>query len=284
MNKIIESLKWENIQSAKSNSYISFANSINELQLTLNIYDNFYQIIDNSQLAGETTFGIDIPEEYFRFPHLNNGLSANPISKNERKEVRDVIDIAKKKQRIINDENVIVEHLAKFEMLITFQILEGFIEEILVEQDIVNGLEEIQSIINRNKEVRSKKLSELIIQILTEKAPESYKNLKNNHQFFEEFLHYSNEVRNLHTHKGGIATNHFIKRCLSYGMNDLITKESFENEENVYYIGCISGGYYVKAEQYVSTKTLAAYLRTYSKLIASILDSSFEKTTIINNK
>lgn len=273
--KTFKSLNWETVETTNTISYKNFLHSINELQLTLNLYDNFYLIIDNSQQNGLTTFGIDIPEEYFRFPHLNNGLIDIPLEEEERIKIREVISYAKEKQRIKNDGSITEEHLARFEFLITFQLLEGFLEEYLVELDVSNGIDEETSRKNRNKEVRINSLSKLLINKLLSLSPELLQIFKIINPTFEEFMHYSYEVRNLHTHQSGIASKRFIKKCMDYQNENLI--EIYSNNEPVSYsINCINGGYFLQEGQYISVKGIAPFLRAYSKDIAFVLDCYFK--------
>lgn len=133
----INNLDWIDDDDIQTNSYKVFQEEFNELQLSINVFENFLMAIDLSyEVSGVMDFPIDMPREYFRFPALNNPrdiFSQQQFNSKEKNKIEKVLHKAQIKMNIRNDENIVKEYYTKLEFISLFSQFEAFLENVYFE-------------------------------------------------------------------------------------------------------------------------------------------------------
>lgn len=280
----VENLDWISDENIITHSYGIFTEQVNELQLSINLFENLLMFEDlRYEQEGVGDFPIDMPREYFRFPALNNPrdiFSQKEFLENEKNIIDNIITKAQQKMNIRNDENIAREYIVKLEFLSLFSIFEAYLENYYVEYLSKNNSNENDEI-NLKKAgdlIRNKSLDESLKEIIKNVNPEITNLLCGLKNDMFDFIYFSYIVRNIHTHKLGKATNKFIEQ----GTKKNIIKEYIHKNgegkiiEQYLYVDCLLGGHkIIKKDKYVSLTEIVSLFRSYTNEIAYILDQSF---------
>lgn len=195
-----------------TNAFKVFSHEFNSIMLTSHLFENLLMLEDvRHEQAGHDWFQIEIPEEYFRYPALNDprnfyGVNTPEMTQSERDEISTVVDKSKEMASFANDENFAKNNLHKLEFLSIFSFLESYVENLLVEQ-LGKTRQEASNAVKRSSlsNILEKTLDEIDsdINILLKK-------LSNNLYGYFTFCYL---LRNLHTHNLGKVTSYFINKC-----------------------------------------------------------------------
>ncbi|HIF9121366.1 TPA: hypothetical protein ACX6O4_001818, partial [Photobacterium damselae] len=189
-----------------------FSHEFNSIMLTSHLFENLLMLEDvRYEQAGQEWFQIEIPEEYFRYPALNDprnfdGVSTPEMTRQEREEISTVVNKSKEMTNFANDENFAKNNLHKLEFLSIFSFLESYVENLLVEQ-LGKTRQEASNAVKRSS------LSNILEKTLDEIDPNInllLNKLSNNLYGYFTFCYL---LRNLHTHNLGKVTNYFISKC-----------------------------------------------------------------------
>lgn len=259
-------------------SYLIFAKEYNSILITAHLFENLLMLEDiRHEENGHNWFQIEIPIVYFRYPAFNNPkdqFSNRPITKEEETLLTEVIKTTKQKMNYANDENIVKENLHKLEFISVFSFFEAYLENILVEK--LKFTEQ-----DASNKTRYNSLDKLLKIVINELNPEIEKLLKLIKKDIFEFIEFCYLVRNLHTHKLGVADKKFMKQCFEKGLI-----------ENAYGI-CVESGKEVplghihttiglnnkiiEEDKYITISVLSTYFRNFTREIIYIIDSSFNK-------
>ena len=133
-------------------------------------------------------------------------VKIEPKTKEEETLLIEVIKTTKQKMNYANDENIVKENLHKLEFISVFSFFEAYLENILVEK-----LEFTEQ--DASNKTRYNSLDKLLKIVINELNPEIEKLLKLIKKDIFEFIEFCYLVRNLHTHKLGVADKKFMKQC-----------------------------------------------------------------------
>lgn len=189
-----------------------FAHEFNSIMLTAHLFENLLMLEDvRHEQAGHDCFQIDIPEEYFRYPALNDirnyvGKTIPELTDVERQEISDVVSKSKEMTNYANDESFIKNNLHKLELISIFSFLESFVENLRVE--ILGCSQE-----DASKYVRYKSLPEVMESTFSDINPDINNLLSRISNNFFGFMMFSYLLRNLHSHNLGKVTQRFIELC-----------------------------------------------------------------------
>jgi hypothetical protein len=262
--------RWYDNSSTSLNSVKDFMLSYNQLQLFFNYYENLHLIEDSSQKNGMTTYGIDIPIEYFRFPSMNN-----PFQEMDDKENDVLSNIVKNSKKILNyanDKSIVDELGARFEFLSLYSLFEGFCTSLLIEIDKDTSLQEEKirkwaAFVQHNNLLKIlKKIFENVESAIYERIVEIYEN-------FEMMINLIYQLRNLYAHKNGVVTSWFIKNGLKEPA--FLVREYFDTERqlDVYTVFCQQGGYYIYEGKNYNCQVINSYFRSISMIIVEIINN-----------
>lgn len=212
---------------SNTNAYCVFAHEYNSILLTAHLFENLLMLQDVAhEHNGQPWFQIEIPEEYFRFPALNDprnydGYNVPQMSDEERKEISDAVKNSKEMVNYSKDENLVKNNLHKLEFISVFSFLESYIANLRIES-LGRTIHEASSDLRYNSlpKVMEKTLDEIDpnINILLRK-------LSNN---FYGFFGFCYLLRNLHSHNLGKVTPRFMEQCEKLG----ILEEDYGIKEN----------------------------------------------------
>jgi len=269
------------IQEYNTQSYLVFANEYNSILITAHLFENLLMLEDiRHEEDGHNWFQIEIPIEYFRYPAFNNPkdqFSNKKITEEEKILLEEVIKTTKQNMNYSKDENIVKENLHKLEFLSVFSFFEAYLENILVEK--LEFTERDAS--NKTKYNSLDKLLKIILEKLNPEIEKLLKLIKND---IFEFIEFCYLIRNLHTHKLGIADEKFMKQCFEKGLIEEAYGISTEDEKKVSlgYIHTNIGlnNKIIEENKYITISVISTYLRNYTREIVYIIDSSFDK---INN-
>ncbi|HCE3215756.1 TPA: hypothetical protein NG555_004372 [Vibrio parahaemolyticus] len=212
---------------SNTNAYSVFAHEYNSILLTAHLFENLLMLQDVAhENNGQPWFQIEIPEEYFRFPALNDprnyeGYPVPLMSDEERKEISDAVKISKEKVNCSKDENLVKNNLHKLEFISIFSFLESYIENLRIE---CLG----RTIQEASKDLRYESLPKIMEKTLDDIEPNInilLKKLSNNFYGFFDFCYL---LRNLHSHNLGKVTPRFMEQCEKLG----ILEEDYGTKEN----------------------------------------------------
>lgn len=278
----INNLDWIENKDIKTNSYKIFQEEFNELQLSINVFENFLMQIDLSyENNGVMDFPIDMPREYFRFPALNNPkdiFSQKEFHIDEKNKIENILNKAQQKMNIRNDENIVKEYYAKLEFISLFSQFEAFLENIYYE----NQKKKKPQINNETLEktagmlIKQNSTDKYIDKIIQEINPEIKKLLIGIKKDIFDFFYLAYLVRNIHTHKLGKISKYFFKLGME---KNIIKEEVIKNEkgdiiERYFYVDCLLDEKRIAIDKYFSLKEITALFRSYISEVAYILDKS----------
>lgn len=270
--KIFEKgFRWLDPDLFKLNCSKNFVNSFNQLQLIFNYNSNLAMLEDLRQENGMTTYGIDIPLEYFRFPYLNDRRQSGVVSltEDERKLLESIVRTSKAKLNYSKDESIINEMSSRFEFLTLYSYFEGYCEEILINKCFTK---DETSIKKQGDFIRHSNLLEIIQKVLKLYGVDLYEKISSTYNQFGSITMLFYMLRNLYTHRNGIVAKRFIDRGLSlhafldYWMYD-------ENlKKDIYIVNCMSGEYKIFDGKNFNCQQVVAYFRAYATVIIEILN------------
>ncbi|AVM45900.1 hypothetical protein C5Q97_14765 [Victivallales bacterium CCUG 44730] len=271
----MQNLQWLDSMSAQTNSYQQYANGMNEIQMLINTFENFVQLEDiRFEHNGIGDFIIDMPLVYFRFPYKNNIRSPwdyCELSEEEASRISNIKSILKEKQRSRNDETFLREGLSKLELFSMFSLLEGFLQNYIVERkiDIPTKNSKYSDELNANNFIQHRSLADSLKYVLSHDKRTLFLADKLNPDWWDLF-YFAYELRNLHTHNGGIVTNYMIENLKRKG----VIKKNINSKGVEYeYIACIPGDERVPVVgKYWSITLITALFRSYSNEFTFILD------------
>ncbi len=257
-------------------SYLIFTKEYNSILITAHLFENLLMLEDiKLEKKGYDCFQIEIPITYFRYPAFNNPkeqFSNKLITKEEETLLTEVIKTTKQNMNYSKDENIVKENLHKLEFLSIFSFFEAYLENILIEK---LGFTE-QDASNKTKYNSLDKLLKIIIKKLN---PEIEKLLKLIKKDIFEFIEFCYLVRNLHTHKLGIAEKKFMKQCFDKGLIEDAYAICVKSGEKIPlgYIHTTIGlnNKKITENKYITISVLSIYFRNFTREIIYIIDSSF---------
>jgi hypothetical protein len=249
-------------------SYLIFANEYNSILITAHLFENLLMLEDIRQEENSHNwFQIEIPIDYFRYPAFNNPkdqLSCKTITEEEKILLTEVIKITKQNMNYSKDENIVKENLHKLEFISVFSFFEAYLENILVEK-----LKFIEQ--DASKKTRYNSLDKLLKIVIKKLDPEIEKLLKLIKKDIFEFIEFCYLVRNLHTHKLGIADKKFMRKCLEKGLIEEAYGISVENSEKVLLGHSITtiglNNKIIKENKYITISDLSIYFRNFTREI-----------------
>lgn len=247
----------------------SFINSFNQLQLVFNYSSNLSLAEDYRRECGMTDYGITIPTEQFRFPSLNNQNFYVPLKSDEEQLIEKIKNIAKKHLHYGKDESLIDEMNSRFEFLTLYSCFEGFCEELINEKTYAND----EKTIKKNGDfIRHNDLLKIVEKVFSFYSSDVLGYLKQKYAYFEKISRLFYELRNLYTHRNGMATKWFINR----GLNEpkFLSEWIFDKKLNkqIYVIDCITGNYQIFEGRNINCQLIVTYFRVYVLLIVELLN------------
>ena len=259
-------------------SYLIFANEYNSILITAHLFENLLMLEDiRHEENGHDWFQIEIPVAYFRYPAFNNPkdqFARKDIQEEEKILLTEVINTTKQNMHYSKDENIVKENLHKLEFLSVFSFFEAYLENILIEK--LNFTEEEAS--NKTKYNSLDKLLKLVLEKLNPEIEQLLNLIKSDIFQFIEFCYL---VRNLHTHKLGIADKKFMNQCFKKGLIEEAYGISTENGEKIPlgYIHTTIGlnNKVIEENRYVTISVISTYFRNFIREIVYIIDSSFKE-------
>lgn len=264
------------IQEYNTQSYLVFANEYNSILITAHLFENLLMLEDiRHEENGHDYFQIEIPVEYFRYPAFNNPknqFSNRKITEEEKVLLTEVIKTTKQNMNYSKDENIVKENLHKLEFLSVFSFFEAYLENILVEK---LGFSE-RDASNKTKYNSLDKLLKIILENLN---PEIEKLLKSIKIDIFEFIEFCYLVRNLHTHKLGIADQKFMEQCFEKNLIEEAYGTSLEDGKKVLlgYMHTTIGlnNKIIEENKYITISGMSPYFRNYIREIVYIIEFSF---------
>lgn len=249
----------------------NFIDSFNQLQLVFNCHSNLHLKEDLSQMNGMTTYGIDIPLEFFRFPYLNDYRQREDTAlyEEERDILIKIMQTSKKRLNYGKDESIVNEMDARFEFLTLYSIFEGFCEELLIAKD---KNKDSKSIKKCGDFIRHNNLLVNIKSIFNQYGAELYKRLVTIFKDFESLTMLFYHVRNLYTHRNGIVTKRFIENGLKTPKFLNLWYFDKNQNKNIYVINCITGNCTLQENRNLNCQVLNAYFRAFSTIMVEILN------------
>lgn len=247
----------------------NFINSFNQLQLVFNYVSNLSMAEDYRREYGMTDYGISIPVEQFRFPFLNNQNCYVPLQHEEEKMIKKVKNIAKMHLNYGKGESLIDEMNSRFEFLTLYSYFEGFCEELINEKSCSKDEDSIKK---NGDFIRCNNLLKIVEKIFSLYSSDVLDYLKQKYEFFEKITRLFYELRNLYTHRNGIATTRFINRGLQEP--HFLAEWCFDKQINkqIYVIDCMTGNYSIYEGRNVNCQLIMAYFRVYVLLIVELLN------------
>lgn len=249
----------------------NFVNSFNQLQLVLNYNSNLDMFEDLRHENGMTTFGIDIPLEYFRFPYLNDPRQYSHISlkDDERELLERIVKTSKTKLNYIKDESIIDEMSSRFEFLTLYSYFEGYCEEILIDKCSIKDEKNIKK---QGDFIRHSNLLEIIQKVLKLYGEDLYEKIISSYKQFESITMLFYMLRNLYTHRNGIVGQRFIEKGLSSPAFLEFWEYNQNLEKNIYIVNCMMGEYKIFDGKNFNCQQVVAYFRAFSTVIIEILN------------
>ncbi|TLS71383.1 hypothetical protein FE246_07160 [Aliarcobacter thereius] len=241
----LPNLDWLEDKNIKTKSYEVFVEEFNEIQMSINAFENLMLFADLSfELIGIEDFPIDMPRQYFRFPALNDRrdiFSYRNMSPEEIVQIEKNILKAQTKMNIRNDENIIREHFTKLEFLTIFSSFEAYLENIYVEFYLKENLKNEEKLMKEaGVLIKMNSLDKSIKKIINIVNPELENLLLGINKNIFDFFYISYLVRNIHTHKLGRMSNHFIESLKNKNLiKEKIIKKNNEIIGTCMYIDCI---------------------------------------------
>ncbi|YCO01526.1 hypothetical protein ACB087_01105 [Vibrio sp. VNB-15] len=253
---------------SNTNAYSVFAHEFNSISilLTAHLFENLLMLQDVAhENNGQPWFQIEIPEEYFRFPALNDprnyeGHPVPQMSAEERKEISDTVKISKEMVNYSKDENIVKNNLHKLEFISIFSFLESYVENLRVE-----FLE--RTIHEASNDVRYQSLPKIMETTLEEIDPDINILLKKLSNNFYGFLDFCYLLRNLHSHNLGKVTPRFIEQCEKLG----ILEEDYgikENGEKIIFGKMVNFPSYrkrIEIGKYITLSSVSFAFRNYAR-------------------
>lgn len=278
----INNLDWIEDENIQTNSYKIFQEEFNELQLSINVFENFLMYIDLAyEDNGIMDFPIDMPRKYFRFPALNNPkdiFSQKKFDSNEKNKIENILKKAQRKMHIRNDENIVKEYYTKLEFISLFSQFEAFLENIYYENQKkknahVNDEELVKSAGMLIKKNSTDKYLDKIVQDINPEIKNLLIGLKKD---IFDFFYLAYLVRNIHTHKLGKVSKYFLELGTKRNIikEEVITNKQGEVIDRYFYINCLLDEKRIAINKYFSLKELTALFRSYICEVAYILDKS----------
>lgn len=200
------------VTGSNTNAYSVFSHEYNSILLTAHFFENLLMLQDvHHENNGDLWFQIEIPEEYFRFPALNDprnycGRSTPKMSDEERKKFSDAVKFSKEMVNYSKDENLVKNNLYKLEFISIFSFLESYIENLRIER-LGRTVQEA------SKDLRYDSLPKIMEKTLEEIDPGINLLLKKISNNFYGFFDFCYLLRNLHSHNLGKVTPRFIEQC-----------------------------------------------------------------------
>lgn len=253
-------------------SYRVFAHEFNSILLTAHLFENLlmFEDIRNEQM-GHNWFQIEIPEEYFRYPGLNNPkdvFSYREIDCDEKKKIQTAVSATKSRMHYSKDENIARENLHKLEFLTIFSYLEAYVENLLSE---FLGFSKDEA----SKKLRYTSLPDVMRETFYKINPQINEILTEVNEGFFRYIQFCYRLRNIHTHNLGKATERFISLCLKErALYEEIGKD--ENGEEV--VTCLRLNFnfsdkIVEQNRYVTLQEITYAFRIFSRECAFIVES-----------
>jgi len=263
-------------------AYLVFANEFNSILITAHLFENLLMLEDiRHEENGHEWFQIEIPLGYFRYPAFNNPkdqFSKKEMTEEEQRLLAEVINTTKQNMNYSKDENIVKENLHKLEFLSMFSFFEAYLENILVEKLEYNE----QDASNKTKYNSLDKLLKIVLNHLN---PEIEKLLQKIKSDIFQFLEFCYLVRNLHTHKLGIADSIFMESCFSKGLVEEAYGIGTENGEKIPlgYIHTTIGlnNKIIKENEYITLSVMSAYFRNYIREIVYMIDATLNKRNVM---
>jgi hypothetical protein len=277
----IENLDWIIDENITTDAYKTFVEEVNELEMSINLFENLLMFEDlRYERDGIEDFPIDMPRKYFRFPALNNPrdmFSQQNFTENEKNNIEKIIKKSQEKMNIRNDENIVREHFLKLEFLSLFSIFEAFLENYYIDYLIQNNPTEDKDKIHKkvSKLIRNNSIDQSLKEILNEVNPELINLLYGLKNDIFNFIYFSSLARNIHTHKLGKVSEHFISQGKQ---RNVITEQIIKNDKDeiidkYLYVNCMLGeGKRIKKNKYLTLTEVVALFRSYTNEIAYILE------------
>ena len=260
------------ISEFSSMSYRVFSHEFNSILLTAHLFENLLMFEDmRNEEIGHNWFQIEIPEEYFRHPALNNPkgvFTKREMDYKEREIIKKAVSDTKNRMRYSKDENIVRENLQKLEFLTIFSFLEAYIENLLVE---FLGFTKDQA----SQELRYKSLPDVMESTFNRIDPRITQILTEIDEGFFSFIRFCYRLRNLHTHNLGKATERFINLGIKEGtLYEEIGKDESGNEV----VTCIRIKFdfsdkIIEQDRYVTLQTLTYAFRIFARECALVVES-----------
>lgn len=247
----------------------NFVNSFNQLQLVFNYISNLSQEEDYRRHHGMTDYGISIPTEQFRFPFMNNQHSFRQMQECERVKIELMKATAKHRLNYVQDISLVDEMSARFEFLMLYSYFEGFCEELINEKSPLHDEKTIKA---NGDFIRKHNLLEIVEKVFSFYSLDLLDYIEKKYDFFQQVSRLFYELRNLYTHRNGIATKRFIDRGLQ---NPHFIVEWYYDREinkNLYVIDCIQGNYNIYEGKNINCQLIIAYFRVYALFIVELLN------------
>jgi len=277
----IENLDWIIDENPETNAYKIFVEEVNELELSINLFENLLMFEDiRYEQNGIEDFPIDMPREYFRFPALNNPrdmFSQQKFTEDEKNKIEKIITKSQEKMNIRNDENIVREHYLKLEFLSLFSIFEAFLENYYIDYLVQNNpMEDKNNIYKKvSKLIRNSSIDKSLEEILKQINPELINLLYGLKNDIFDFIYFSSLARNIHTHKLGKVSEHFINQGKKRNIiiEQIVKNDKDEIIDKYLYANCMLGeGKRIKKDKYLTLTEVVALFRSYTNEIAYILD------------
>lgn len=280
----IENLDWIIDENSKTNAYKIFIEEVNELELSINLFENLLMFEDIRYEQNEREdFPINMPREYFRFPALNNPrdmFSQQKFTEDEKNKIEKIITKSQKKMNIRNDENIVREHYVKLEFLSLFSIFEAYLENYYIDYLVQNNpMQDKNKIYEKvSKLIRNNSIDKSLEEILKQINPELINLLYGLKNDIFDFIYFSSLARNIHTHKLGKVSEHFISQGKKRNIikEQIVTNDKDEIINKYLYVTCMLGKKWIEKNKYLTLKELVALFRSYTNEIAYILDKSLQ--------
>lgn len=267
---------------ASTEAFKVFAHEFNSIMLTAHLFENLLILEDvRHELAGYDWFQIDIPEEYFRYPALNDprnyvGTTTPELSREERQEISDVVSKAKEMTNYANDENFAKNNLHKLEFIFIFSFLESFVENLRVE---ILGYSRADA----SKYVRYTSLPEIMKNTFNEINPDINILLNKLSNNFYGFFTYCYLLRNLHSHNLGKVTPRFMKLCEDAKIleDDYLIKVSDGSKIiKGKQVNFTSYRYPIKEGRYITLSSVNYSFRNYARECVNIVEQYIQQKSI----
>lgn len=262
--------RWLDTENLILESSKSFANSFNQLQLVFNYYTNLHVFEDLRHYNGMSTYGIDIPLSYFRFPPLNDPRqpSNKTMSENEELLLNNIVSNCKTRLNYCKDETIIEEMAARFEFLSLYSYFEGFCEELLFEKAPLKDDKTRKSICEF---IIRHNLLDIIKEVFNKYDSQLHNKIISKYKDFDSIMNLFYRARNLYTHNNGLVT----KRFINFGLKtpSFLEDSIFSTvTEKKYTITCIYGEYTIWESKVLGCQMVNSYFRALSTIIVEMLN------------